>query len=102
MSASNDQKGDKSRHIEVLPKRSTDQPLSPIDLAGATPLRQPAGSPRGGFEFVEVSSAGRLIARPPSRLPPGVRLDRCVELEDRLASCRRNRYGPSAQSAALE
>jgi hypothetical protein len=38
----------------MLPKRSTDQPVSGITLAGATPLRQPRGRLEEAFELVEV------------------------------------------------
>jgi hypothetical protein len=54
MSASSDNRARESIHIEVLPKRSTDQPVIGITLAAATPLRQPRGRLEEALELLEV------------------------------------------------
>jgi hypothetical protein len=53
MSARSDKPREESIHIELLPKRATDQPVSGIALIGAMPLREPRGRLEA-FELVEV------------------------------------------------
>jgi hypothetical protein len=68
MSASSDNRARESIHIEVLPKRSTDQPVIGITLAAATPLRQPRVASRRRLSSSKLSSTPCLIGRTASGL----------------------------------